>query len=51
MSQKEISEELRKSIEIVQGLLADIQYGNVLITVQDGKIVQIDKTEKYRIRN
>lgn len=38
---------LKKIDEIVKS----IQYGSVTITVQDGKVIQIDKTEKYRIKN
>lgn len=51
MNQIEINEELKKHFEVIQSMLEDIQYGNIVITVQDGKIVQIDKTEKYRVRN
>ena len=29
--------------------LKNIQYGYVQITVQDSKVVQIDKTEKFRL--
>lgn len=29
----------------------DIKYGNVTLIVQDGKVIQIDKTEKIRIKN
>ncbi len=29
--------------------LKDIQYGHVQITIQDSKVVQIEKTEKVRL--
>lgn len=29
----------------------DIKYGSVTLIVQDGKVIQIDKTEKIRIKN
>ena len=51
MSQDVLKEEPIKHFERIEELLRNIQYGNVVITVQDGRIVQIDKTEKYRIRN
>lgn len=51
MNQVEISEELEKHLGLLQKMLADIHYGNIVISVQDGRIVQIDKTEKYRVRN
>ncbi len=35
----------------VEDLIRDIKYGSVTIIIQDGKIIQIDKTEKYRIKN
>lgn len=37
--------------EILVKLLKDLQYGSINIIVQDGKIIQIDKTEKVRIKN
>ena len=51
MGKEQISEETNNNIEIIKDMLAGIQYGNIVISVQDGKIVQIDKTEKYRVRN
>ena len=51
MGKEQISGESNNNIEIIKDMLAGIQYGNIVITVQDGKIVQIDKTEKYRVRN
>lgn len=30
--------------------LKDIAFGSVLISVQDGKIVQIEKNEKFRLK-
>lgn len=32
-------------------MLEDISYGSITIIVQDGKVIQIDKNEKYRIKN
>ena len=34
---------------ILNKLLADMKYGTITIVVQDGKIIQIDKTEKFRL--
>lgn len=34
----------------ITAALASIDYGSVLISVQDGKIVQIDKNEKFRLK-
>lgn len=39
-------EELKQIKESLRGL----RYGAVQITVQDGVIVQIDRTEKWRLR-
>lgn len=38
-------------IQMIQNLINSIQYGTISIIVQDGKIVQVDKTEKYRVKN
>lgn len=40
-----------QSFELIKGLVDSIQYGTVSIIVQDGRIVQIEKNEKYRIQN
>lgn len=41
-------ESVRRTIPIMSELLKDIKYGYIQITVQDGRVVQIDKTEKFR---
>ena len=38
-------------LETLQELLSGMQYGTITLIVQDGKIVQIDKAEKHRIKN
>ena len=30
--------------------VASIRYGSVVVAIQDGKVVQIESTEKHRIR-
>lgn len=37
------------SLTKVREMVQDIRYGNVVLIVQDGKIIQIDKTEKVRL--
>ncbi len=39
-------EEIKKILEYLE----TIQYGSVTVVVQDGKIIQIDKNEKIRLR-
>lgn len=41
---KEEQEELLKAWRLLQGM----QFGQIVINVQNGKIVQIEKTEKFR---
>ena len=41
-----LGKDLNKIIEILQ----TIQYGSVTIIVQDGKILQIEKNEKIRVK-
>ena len=35
----------------VERLVNGIKYGNITLIVQDGKVIQIDKTEKIRLNN
>lgn len=36
-------------LKMIESLIVGIKYGTVTVIVQDGKIVQIEKNEKYRI--
>lgn len=38
-------------LRTLEELLRDMRYGSITLIIQDGKIVQIDKTEKYRIKD
>lgn len=35
-------------LEEVRRLVSTIQYGSVTLIIQDGKVIQIDRTEKIR---
>ena len=35
--------------EIIRQHIETLRYGSVTIQVQDGRVVQIDKVEKYRL--
>jgi hypothetical protein len=39
------SEQVERILKALEGM----QYGSVVITIHDSQIVQIDRTEKYRI--
>lgn len=38
-------------LKTVDEMIKDMQYGSITIIVQDGKVVQIEKLEKHRIRD
>ncbi len=38
-------------LEMLENLLGTMKYGSITLIVQDGKIIQIDKTEKYRLKS
>lgn len=38
-------------LEMLEKLLSTTKYGSITLIVQDGKIVQIDKTEKHRLKD
>ncbi|MBQ8164568.1 MAG: YezD family protein [Clostridia bacterium] len=45
-------DETKKSyLELIDNLIKDVKYGTVTVIVQDGKVIQIDKTEKIRLKN
>lgn len=38
-------------INKIKDALKKIEYGSILITIHDGKVTQIDQTEKWRFTN
>ena len=52
MKETESKQVLEKShLDTLEELLSGMKYGSITLIIQDGKIVQIDKTEKRRIKN
>lgn len=45
-----LSDEERDVVKRVVEILRKIQFGTVVIVVQDGKVVQIEVAEKFRLR-
>ncbi|MBE5957496.1 MAG: DUF2292 domain-containing protein [Lachnospiraceae bacterium] len=37
-------------IKDVEKMVDEVEFGNVTLIIQDGKVIQIDKTEKHRIQ-
>jgi hypothetical protein len=46
-----LEQELQTSLEQIGGALRGLQFGSVNVIVQDGVVIQIDRTEKLRLRN
>jgi len=46
----QLSQEERAVLLRVVEILRDIDFGTVLLVVQDGKVVQIEMAEKFRLR-
>ena len=46
----ELSEEERLVLAKVAGIVRRINYGTVVLVIQDGKVVQIEMAEKFRLR-
>ena len=38
-------------IHLINEMARDVKYGSITITIQDGKIVQIEKIEKIRLKD
>jgi len=45
-----LSDEERRLLLHVSELLGEIAYGTVVIVLQDGKVIQIETSEKIRLR-
>jgi hypothetical protein len=50
LSHGDLTEEEREVLLRVAEILRRIQFGTVLIVVQDGRVVQIEMAEKFRLR-
>ena len=46
-----LEQELRSSLEQIGSALRGLKFGSVNVIVQDGLVVQIDRTEKVRLRS
>jgi hypothetical protein len=46
----DLQEEERDILLKVADVLRRIEFGTVVLTVQDGKVVQIEMAEKFRLR-
>lgn len=52
MKETEKKKGLEKShLDTLEKMLANMRFGTITLIIQDGKIIQIDKTEKYRIKD
>jgi hypothetical protein len=47
---EELTDEERQVLANVAGILRRIKFGTVVLVVQDGKVVQIEMAEKFRLR-
>ena len=47
---EELTDEERRVLANVAGILRKIKYGTVVLVVQDGKVIQIEMAEKFRLR-
>jgi hypothetical protein len=46
---KQVTDKSRQWLALVRQTLESLQYGVVQITVHDGRVTQIEKTEKRRL--
>lgn len=47
------SDEIKKEsyLEMINTLVKDMKYRTITVIVQDGKVIQIDKTDKIRLKS
>ncbi len=49
LAEAEVSQDEAKVLQQVLQAVRQIKFGYVQLTIQDGKVVQIDRTEKQRL--
>lgn len=42
--------DIKSIIEVVESLLNGLKFGTITLVVQDGKIIQVEKQEKIRLK-
>jgi hypothetical protein len=48
---QEINEQWSKNLELrIRDALREIRYGTVTLVIQDSRVIQIDKSEKIRLK-
>lgn len=45
-----VREHFDEVAEKIQEMLAGMKYGSITIVVQDGKVIQLEKSEKVRLK-
>ena len=45
-----VPDELSEAVVIIRKALNDMKFGSITIMVQDGHIVSIESTEKYKVK-
>lgn len=38
-------------LELIDRLIRETKYGTVTVIIQDGKVIQVEKTDKIRLQN
>ncbi len=50
LADMDLTDEERAVLAKVVGVVRKIQFGTVVLVIQDGKVVQIETAEKFRLR-
>lgn len=50
MAQQNNNEKEKECIEKLIEIINTVNYGSITVTIQEGKIVQIEKSEKLRLK-
>ncbi|MEG9297736.1 YezD family protein [Mangrovibacillus sp. Mu-81] len=50
MAEQNKGEEFDEVVESVKSMLNKMKFGSITLVVQDGKVVQLEKNEKVRIK-
>lgn len=48
-SDGQIKSNVNSYLDEIDRLIRDIEYGSLIIIIQDGKVIQVDKTQKIRL--
>ena len=51
MSRGEVAEVPTEALDVIARALRDLRFGQVTVVIHDGRVVQVERVEKHRLKD